>query len=110
MHHTGLSAAARVPYIRKVSVLEENTIRIEGYVDPVSPVSGYELLRAASAAGPFTSIAFKSDDGTDRVVFFDNPSTEQVWYLQDRYHRFVRITSQRVAGQPIHGGYRCGRR
>ncbi|MBL7948650.1 MAG: gliding motility-associated C-terminal domain-containing protein [Bacteroidia bacterium] len=69
-------------YIRKVSVLEENTIRIEGYVDPVSPVSGYELLRAASAAGPFTSIAFKSDDGTDRVVFFDNPSTEQVWYYK----------------------------
>jgi gliding motility-associated-like protein len=69
-------------YIRSVSVLEENTVRILAYVDPASPVSGYELLRSASPAGPFSSITSKPDDGTDRVVFFDNPNTEQVWYYK----------------------------
>lgn len=69
-------------YIRKVSVVEDNTVRVEAYVDPASPVSGYELLRASAPAGPFNSVAFKPDDGTSRVVFFDYPNTEEVWYYR----------------------------
>ncbi|HRH66404.1 MAG TPA: gliding motility-associated C-terminal domain-containing protein [Bacteroidia bacterium] len=71
-------------YIRKVSVTGPNSIKVDAYVDAAAAVTGYELLRSGSAAGPFVSIASLVADGSPYISMSDyNVNTaEQPYYYK----------------------------
>ncbi len=59
-------------YIRKVTVTGERQVYIEAYVDAAASVSGYQLQRSDSAAGPYTTISTLTISGTSSIGFYDN--------------------------------------
>ncbi len=62
-------------YLRKVTVVETDRVLIEAYVDPLSNVKGYELLRGNSPLGPFGVVATQIVTGVSSVVFYDGVNT-----------------------------------
>lgn len=71
-------------YLRKVTVLGTNSVKVTGYVDAAAAVVGYELLRATSPAGPFVSVASIPATGSPDLTFIDNGvnTDEQVYYYK----------------------------
>lgn len=64
-------------YIRSVSVIAENTVQVKVYVDPLSSVSGYRLMRASSPTGIFSQVGSITINGVSDIVFTDNVNTSE---------------------------------
>ena len=76
-------------YIRSVSVIAENTVQVKVYVDPLSNVSGYRLMRSSSATGTFSQVGSQTITGVSNIVFIDNVNTSQGPY----YYKVLTLDS-----------------
>jgi gliding motility-associated-like protein len=59
-------------YIRRATVIADDVIEIDAYVDPIAVVSGYNLYRSVSPAGPYSLVNTVTISGTSMITFIDN--------------------------------------
>lgn len=76
-------------YLRKVSVVDDNTVYIAAYVDAAASVSGYQLQRSLSPSGPYTTVNSSTISGTSLVEFYDDVETTSGPY----YYRILTLDS-----------------
>ena len=72
-------------YIRSVSVGPENFVTIKAYVDPLSSVSGYRLLRSNSQTGNFVQVNSLTVNSVSTIIFTDNVTTSEGPYYYKIY-------------------------
>ncbi len=82
-------------YIRTVSVRGPSLVEVRAHVDATAAVSGYELLRATSPAGPFSSAAYAAAAGSSSLRFFDTAANTGA---TSYYYKVVSIDS---CGLPV---------